>query len=135
MNTTLYTVLGLLLYLYIDICVYFIAIRLKQNRPWLAFVPLVNIPYLFQISGVNGLGCVLLIIPIVNIVVLIDVWSSIARKLGQGSILGASVIVPPVHLIVIAYLAFWDGTERKKWYFWGSIALILALIFIVWQTN
>lgn len=57
----------------------------KAGKPgWAAVIPIYNIYTLFKIAGKSGWWLLLLLIPLVNLVVLFIVMSSVAEKFGKG---------------------------------------------------
>jgi len=57
----------------------------KAGKPgWAAIVPIYNLIVLLQIAGKPVWWIVLLLIPVVNLVVLIVMYSGVARNFGKG---------------------------------------------------
>ncbi len=84
----------------------------KTNTPdaWMSWVPILNIFQIIRIAGKPLWWFILFLIPLVNIVMAIIVWMSVAERVGKPSWLGILMIVPVVNLVIPGYLAFSDST-------------------------
>lgn len=77
----------------------------KANQPgWLSIIPIVNLYVLFKIAWGNGWLCLLMLIPVVNIVVdFIMNWKLVkAFGKGVGTFLLA-IFLPPVALLILGF--------------------------------
>ena len=62
-----------------------------------------------KIAGKSGIWIVLLLIPFVNIVAIVLIWTAIAEKLGRPSWWGILMLIPIVNLVLMGLLAFSGG--------------------------
>lgn len=101
-------------YAYVSICLYRIAQRTKTEDPVLAWIPVANLYLLTKIGQKPGWWMILLLIPIVNIVFSIILWSRIAVRMGKpdwwGIILG---LVPILNFVFMGLLAFGEYKLKK----------------------
>lgn len=80
----------------------------KAGKPgWAAIVPIYNIIVLFQIAGKPVWWLVLLFIPVVNIVIMILAWVSIAKAFGKGT--GFAIGLVLLSPVFIPLLGFGDA--------------------------
>ncbi len=98
----------LAMYLYLALCLHFIARKTNTPNEWLAWIPIANIILTLQIAQKPIWWIILFLIPIVNIIVLILTWMAIARRRRKGGWIGILIIIPLINLIVPGYLAFSD---------------------------
>lgn len=103
-------VVWLVLYLFFAFCLAKIAT--KQGRPFgtsfiMAIIPIANIILVLQLAGKPWWWLFLLLIPIVNLVLMIIIWMSIAERMGRPAWWGVvMVLVPVVNLVLFLILAF-----------------------------
>lgn len=97
---------GLLIYLYMALCIYKIAKKCNVETAWLSWIPIVQIVPLLQASDKPIWWIVLFFIPLVNIVIAVLVWMAVAERLGKPPWVGILIIVPIVGIFIPAYLAF-----------------------------
>ena len=88
-------------YIWLAICLMFIANKTGTPDGWLAFIPILNIYLLCKVAGHSG-WCTLaiLFIPLVNIIITIWFWVEIAGKRNQPEWLGILMIIPLVNMII-----------------------------------
>lgn len=98
--------LVVLLYVYGSLCLQLIATKLGIGGLWMAWVPIANIFLIFKCAGRPYWWFLLLFIPIVNIFVTIIPWLDVTEKLGKSKWLGLLMIISPINLIFMGYLAF-----------------------------
>lgn len=80
----------------------------KAGKPgWAAIVPIYNIIVLFQISGLNPLMILLMLIPIANIVVMFLLYIKLAKAFGKGTGFGIGLVF--LNIIFMPILAFSDA--------------------------
>ncbi|MCU1558157.1 MAG: hypothetical protein JWN09_2152 [Microbacteriaceae bacterium] len=111
-QTTTSTVGSIILYIIMVIGLW--RIFSKAGRPgWLAIIPIVNLIVLIQVSGHSGWLVLLYIIPIVNIVVSIVVAVHLAKSFGKGGAFGFFLLWL---LSIIGYLilAFGSSTHHDR---------------------
>jgi uncharacterized membrane protein YoaK (UPF0700 family) len=106
--TGLWSVVSILVYLFVAFCLYTIAKKTNTQYPWLAFIPFANIVLACQIAGKPWWWVFLFLIPIVNIVLGIIVMWKICERRNKPGWLGILIIVPVVNIIVLAIVAFVD---------------------------
>jgi len=94
------------LYVYCCLTLHLIARKTNTPRAWLAWIPIAQIVLLLLIAEKPLWWLILLLIPGVNIIFVILVWMSIVRRRGKPGWLGALLIIPPVNLAILGYLAF-----------------------------
>jgi hypothetical protein len=75
----------------------------------MAWVPFLNVWQMVQIARKEWWYFLLMFVPLVNIVVFIIVWMKIAELRNMPSWLGILMIISPVNLIVLGFLAFKDA--------------------------
>jgi hypothetical protein len=98
---------GLLVYIYFCYCLYRIAKKLKYADAWLSFVPFFNVFVFLDLSSMGALGCLLLLIPFVNIILLFFAWTNLAVRLGKTQWSVLFLLIPGAGpLILMTYLAF-----------------------------
>lgn len=95
-------------YVYTALAVQTIAAKTNTENPWLAWIPIANIILLLNIAKKPIWWIVLFLIPLVNIIIIIMVWMSVAEARGKPSWVGVLLIVPFVGAIVPGYLAWAD---------------------------
>ncbi|MFH1654656.1 MAG: DUF5684 domain-containing protein [Pseudomonadota bacterium] len=99
----------LVVYLFFAYCLAMIA--KKTGREFgtsliMAIIPIANIILILQIAGKPWWWLFLFLIPIVNLVLGIIVWMSIAEKRGKPNWWGILMIVPFANLVILLMLAF-----------------------------
>ncbi|GAB4490276.1 MAG: hypothetical protein OHK006_22910 [Thermodesulfovibrionales bacterium] len=99
-------IVGVVLYVFVTLCIFLIAKKLDVPAPWTAFVPVVNLWTIVMCAGKPGWWVVLFLIPIVSVIVSIYLWMCIAENLGRNKLLGLLMLVPIVNLIFLGMLAF-----------------------------
>ncbi|MCZ7583002.1 MAG: DUF5684 domain-containing protein [Deltaproteobacteria bacterium] len=96
------------IYAYFAYCLMVIANKTGTENAWLAWIPIANIYLMCKVAGKPAWWLILFIIPLVNIIFAILVWSGIATARGKAGWLGVLVIIPIANLILPGYLAFTD---------------------------
>jgi len=100
--------MGLVIYVYLAVCIQKIAQKCGVENTWMAWVPILQIVPLLE-SGRKPIWWIILcFIPLVNIVIAILVWMAVAENRGKPAWIGILIIVPIVGLFIPAYLAFAD---------------------------
>ena len=99
---------GLAFYIYMALAVMTIAQKTKTKHPWLAWIPIVNIFYVFHVGGKSAWYTLLLIIPIVNLIMMIWIWMKIAERRNKPNYWGIFMIIPLFNIVVPGYLAWSD---------------------------
>lgn len=85
----------------------------KTNTPngWMAWIPLLNVYLLLKVGGKPGWWLILFLVPLVNIVLMVMTWMSIAERLKKPNWLGILMLVPFVNMVIPGYLAF--SSDKK----------------------
>ena len=99
-------------YLFLAICTYTIAQKLRAENGWLAFIPIANVFYITSLAKKPVWWPILAIIPCVNIVWLFVLFPmtlvALAEERGKSGLMGCLLWIPFVNWFVLAYLAFSD---------------------------
>lgn len=83
----------------------------KAGQPgWAAIIPIYNIYILFKLADKSGWWLLLLLIPIVNLIVLFIVMSTVAEKFGKGLLFTLGMMFLP--FIFYPILGFGSSTYR-----------------------
>ncbi len=98
--------ISVIFYIYCALCLQFIAKKLVVAGIWMAWVPIANIFLTIKCAGRPGWWFLLLFVPLANVVILVIVWMDIAEMLGEPKWLGILIIINPLNLIMMGYLAF-----------------------------
>ncbi len=96
------------LYVYISMALQTIAQKTNTADAWLAWIPIVNIALMLNVAKKPLWWIILFFIPLVNIIMSILVWMSIAEARQKPNWWGIIMIVPVVGLVVPGYLAWSD---------------------------
>ncbi|MFC1962147.1 DUF5684 domain-containing protein [Chloroflexota bacterium] len=99
-------VYGIVVYIWLAICLQQIAKKTSTSDDWLAWIPIVNLYLLCKIVGRSGWWIIAFLIPVLNVIVLIIWWWAMAEKRNKPGWLGVLMIIPVVNLIVPGILAF-----------------------------
>lgn len=102
-------IIYLAVYAYFAFCLMTIANKLGADNSWWAWIPILNVVLMLQLTDKPIWWLILAIIPIVNLVWIvlgIIVWMRIAELRGFPTWWGILIIVPVVNLVVPGYLAF-----------------------------
>ena len=106
MDDTVSLIVGIAGYLYLSVCIYFMAKKTGEENAWFAFVPILDIILLLSIADMPLWWLLLCFIPFVNIVAAAMIWMAVSRAMGKPSWLGLLIFVPIVNLALFGYLAF-----------------------------
>lgn len=101
-------IIGLVVYIYFALCLMTIAKKTNTPNSWFAWIPILNIILMLQISKRPMWWIILMLIPLINIIVSIIVWMDIAVARNKPNWIGILMIVPIANIIVPGYLAFSD---------------------------
>lgn len=85
----------------------------KTNTPntWLAWVPVINFFYTIKVAKLSSWWIVAMLIPFVNVFVMAYAWMRIAVLRQRPQWLGLLMIISPVNLIVLWFLAFREAGD------------------------
>jgi hypothetical protein len=96
----------LLVYFLHAVVIYKIAQKLNSSAALLAFIPIVNVVFLFKLAKIPVPFAILfLLIPFANVVAICTVWSSLLKMIGRSGYEVWLLIIPGVNLIYLSYLA------------------------------
>jgi hypothetical protein len=98
--------IGLIVYVYIAICVMMIANKTGTSNAWFAWIPILNVFLLLMIAKKPLWWIILFLIPLVNIVIAVIVWMAVAEARKKPSWLGILMLIPGLNLIIPGILAF-----------------------------
>jgi len=101
-------IFGIVLYIWMAICLQTIAKKTNTPNGWLAWIPIANIYLMCMIAGKPWWWLLLCFIPLVNIVIIIILWWKIAEVRGKPGWWGLLLLVPVVNFVIIGVLAFSD---------------------------
>lgn len=105
-----FVLLGIAFYVYFAYCLAEIGKKTNTPNGWMAWVPIVNIFYMLQIARLPLWYFILMLIPLVNIFVIIYVWIKIAERRGRSVLWGILMIISPVNLVLLWFMAFREAT-------------------------
>ena len=97
---------GIIVYLWIAYCVQIIAKKTNTPNEWLAWIPIAHLYLLCKMAGRSGWWALAFFVPLLDIVIMIIWWWTIAEKRSKPGWLGILMIIPLVNLIVLGVLAF-----------------------------
>jgi hypothetical protein len=93
-------IFGLAIYVYAALAWQTIAKKLKHKKPWLAWIPIVNVALVLQLGGFHWAWIFLILVPILG-------W---------------------IALFVLAIIATWRICKKRKYPGWFSLAPIIPKI-------
>ena len=105
---SLIQILGLAVALYIwsAFCLYLIARKIDMWGAWFAWVPVLNLILICRAADKPDWWVFLFLVPLVNIVIYVDIWMTIAEECNRPPWVGVFMIIPGVNFIVLGILAF-----------------------------
>ena len=101
-------VISLAIYAYVSYSFMVIAQKVGAENAWWAWVPILNIILLLNITQKPIWWIVLFLIPFVNIVIGAIVMMGVAEARGKPGWMGLLILVPFIGLAIPGYLAFAD---------------------------
>lgn len=109
--------IGLFGIIFLAFCAFFVAtnwvIFTKAGEPgWKALVPFYNTYILIKISGKPGYWFALIFVPLVNLVIMVMTYVSLAKKFGKSGAFAAGLIL--LSPIFFPILAFGSATYANK---------------------
>jgi hypothetical protein len=99
-------VVGIIVYIYMALCMYKIAKKMNAENPWFAWIPILNVVLMIQIAKKPLWWIVLMLIPFVNIVIAIVIMVEFLKVLGKPAWWVILMMIPVVNLVVWGMLAF-----------------------------
>jgi hypothetical protein len=109
-----YLIIGIIIYLYLSYCQQAIAKNLDTPRPWLAWIPLLNIYLLNKMIG-KGIGwTILCFLPVINVVVFIIIAFKLVRVCGRSWVYGLLLLIPVVSYVILWILAFGGSGDAAQ---------------------
>lgn len=97
------------IYVYYAVAFQRMARKLNVPDDWFAWIPVLNLVLLLRIANRPLWWILLLFIPLVQVVVSIIIWMDVAKGMGKSEWWGVLMVFPGVNLVVMGYLAFYDG--------------------------
>ena len=100
----------LAIYVVMAISLMKIAKRTNTENAWFAWIPILNLILMLQISQRPMWWLVFFLVPIINIVGIVlsfVIWVDIAKRLGKSAVIGVLAALIPI--IFMPYLAFSEG--------------------------
>lgn len=104
----IWTMVPIVGYVWIALCLYIIAKKTNTENAWMAWVPVANVILACQIAGKPWWWIFLFLIPLVNLVLGIIVMWKICEVRGKPGWLAILMIVPIANFIIPGILAFTD---------------------------
>jgi len=98
--------LGMLTYIWMAFCLSTIARRLHYERSYLAWIPVANLYLACRIANKPVSWVFYSLLPVLNILVLANIWSVIAVRCGKPPWFGLMVVVPVIGLLFALMLAY-----------------------------
>jgi hypothetical protein len=86
-----------------------IAKKTGVQNGWLAWVPVINLWVMCRAGKRPGWWVLLLLVPFINLVFIVLVWTGIAAARGKPGWIGVLILVPVLGLLVPLYLALGPG--------------------------
>ncbi len=96
----------ILFYILFSLSLFRVAQKTKMHRPWLAWIPMIQMWVPVTIAGKSWKWFVLLFVPFANIVAIWVVWGKVAQQLERSVWIGRAMLLPFVNLFVLPILAF-----------------------------
>lgn len=93
-------------YLFPSYCIFIIAKKFGAQDKTRAWIPIISILLLCEITERPNYYVLLMFIPFVNLFVWGALWMDIAGGLGHDRTLGILAAIPLIHLIGMGYIAF-----------------------------
>lgn len=94
-------------YVYYSMALMTIAKKLgATEKAWWAWIPILNVLLMLELSQQPTWWIVLFMIPFVNIVISVMVWMAIAEARGKPSWWGIMFLVPVMNIIAPGYIAW-----------------------------
>ena len=98
--------IGLVLYIWVAICLMTIAGKLGRDDGWISFIPIVNMWYICVLADRPGWWIILFFIPLLNVIMFIVVWWALAERMGKPGWLSLLFFIPVVNVIIPGVIAF-----------------------------
>lgn len=96
-------------YAYVSYAQQVIANKIGTSNSWFAWVPLLNVYLMVKMAGKPVWWLLLFLLPLVNIIIFVIIWMKIASAVNKPQWIGVLMLLAPINLLVLGYLAFWDG--------------------------
>ena len=100
--------IGLAVYVFFCFCYKRICEKTGHQPGVLIWIPIVQLIPLLRVARMAEWMIILLLIPLVNIVVFVMMWTKICQARGKSPWLVILIFVPIANLVFIPYLAFAD---------------------------
>lgn len=99
-------IIEIALYIFFSLCMFLIAKKLDVSKPWIAWIPIVQIWTIVASARKPWWWLLLLLVPLVNIFIGVYLWMCITENLGRNKWLGLIMLVPLINLAFLGFLAF-----------------------------
>ena len=103
----------LLFYIIEFLPLYIIASKSGEENAWFAFVPFLNLWLMCEMADVPIYYLLAFMIPGINIIILIYLWSQIAENTNKSPLWGILMILPGINLAVGYYLALYEPKSSR----------------------
>lgn len=101
------SVLWLAIYIFMTYGLMTLGRKVNVGLPdWMAYVPFVNLYYQLKVAGKPWWYLLLFLVPLVNFIVLIDVFMGLAKAGGKNKWIGLLLFVPVVNFAVWGYIVW-----------------------------
>jgi len=104
----IFFIIGLAIYAYFCYSLQVIAQKTNTENSWYAWIPLLNVYLMCKIAQRPGWWLLLCLIPIVNIIIIVNLYMALAEARNKPGWIGILMLIPLVNFAVIGYLAFSD---------------------------
>jgi len=120
-----YSVIGVIVYLYFAYCLRELARKRAMPRPWLAWIPFANEWLACRIAGHGIVWTILLFVPIVNLLMLALLGMKYAAMTGHRRVFGLLLLVPFANYVALWVICFGEAGLRPidpRWNLSGASA-------------
>lgn len=101
-------------YVYMSYAQQVIANKIGTSNSWFAWVPVLNVYLTIKMAGKPVWWILLYFVPLVNLIVFALIWMKIAAALNKSQWIGILMLLVPINLLVLGYLAFWDNSPTSS---------------------
>jgi hypothetical protein len=107
-------ILGLIAWsIFYSLPLYIIAQKSGHEYAWVAFVPIADFWLMCDLADVNILIGVLYLVPYLNVLVHMYLWSRLAENTNKSPLWGVLMVVPIVNIFVSFYLALYEPNNTR----------------------
>ncbi|HID30317.1 MAG TPA: tetratricopeptide repeat protein [Desulfobacterales bacterium] len=98
--------IGVLIYAIFCFPLQVIAKKTDTPNAWFAWIPILNVVLMCNITGKPIWWLILLLVPLLNIIIIVVLWMKIAEARNKPGWIGLLMLVPVIQWLVPFYLAF-----------------------------